>query len=296
MFWSKTNKVAFAFEKSHNIVIVLGDPIGDPKYFGKAIDEFYSFIDEYGFKSVFYEVSEDYLSLYHEHGYNFFKLGETALVDLVEFDISSSKSRDFRNVLSRFKKDGYYFQMINGSELEDSLFEELSIISNEWLKGRNEMGFSLGFFDREYLEKSPISLVRRTDTNAIIAFASLMPKYDNNKSISIDLMRFLNTVPSNTMTFLIVNLILYLKEKGYMTLNLGMAPLSNVGLTQNAHFREKLGHLVFKYGKDIYSFGGLRQYKEKFNPGWESKYLAYEELTLLPASIIEATILVHSKK
>ncbi len=29
--------------------------------------------------------------MYHDHGYYFFKLGETALIDLEEFDISSSK-------------------------------------------------------------------------------------------------------------------------------------------------------------------------------------------------------------
>ncbi len=295
LYWAKSQKVLIAFEKSHNVIIVLGDPIGNEKYFGEAIDEFHDFIDEYGYKSVFYEVGERHLPLYHEHGYYFFKLGEMALVDLEEFDIKSSKSRDFRNVLSRFKRDGYYFQMIEGKDLNDNLYDELSSISNEWLKGRNEMGFSLGFMNRFYLEQSPIGLVRKEETNEVIAFASLMPKYDN-KTYSLDLMRFKNDVPKNTMTFLILNLILYLQEQNYKLLNLGMAPLSNVGVTQNAHFRERMAHLVFKYGKEVYSFGGLRSYKEKFSPIWESRYLAYDDITLLPSSIIEATMLIHSKK
>lgn len=296
LFWSNNNKVVLAFEKSHNIIVVLGDPMGASPYFGQAIEEFHDFIDSYGFKTAYYEISEKNLPLYHEHGYNFFKLGETSLIDLEDFDIGVSKSRDFRNVLSRFKKDGYYFEMVDGSNLEDHIYNELLNISNQWLKDRNEMGFSLGFMKKDYLLHSPIALVRKTDTDEIISFASLMPKYDKDKSISIDLMRFTNDVPSNTMTFLIISLMIYLKENNYKILNLGMAPLSNVGLTQNAHFRERIAHLVFKYGKDIYSFAGLRQYKEKFNPIWESRYLAYEDLPMLPASIIEATMLIRAKK
>lgn len=75
-----------------------------------------------------------------------------------------------------------------------------------------------------------------------------------------------------------------------------MAPLSNVGENSNSHLREKLAHLVFKYGNNLYGFKGLRNYKNKFRPIWVSRYLAYEDLTLLPSSIIEVTRLIHSKK
>ena len=296
LFYASSNKVLLAFEKSHNIIVVLGDPIGDENYFSEAIVEFQKFIDEYGFKSAFYEVRESLMALYHQHGYYFFKLGETALVDLKNFNISSSTSRDFRNVLSRFKRDGYEFELLEANSIDDNLFSTLKDISDEWLEGRNEMSFSLGTMDHKYLNRSQVGLIKSIKTGNIIAFVSLMPKYDKGKSTSIDLMRFKKDVPSNTMTFLILNLIILLKEKEYEILNLGMAPLSNVGDEKNAHFKEKIAHIIFKYGKNIYSFGGLRNYKEKFNPIWKGRYLAYEDLTLLPTSLIEATMLIHSKK
>ena len=296
IYWASSNEVIIGFEVRGNIAIVLGDPIGNPKYFGEAIEEFRDFIDEYGYKLVFYEVSDELLPMYHDHGYYFFKLGETALIDLEEFDISSSKNRDFRNVLSRFKRDGYYFELKYMSDIDDSLYQELKSISDEWLEDRNELGFSLGFMNRKYLEHSPLAFIKKVDTDEIIAFASLMPKYDNGKSMSLDLMRFKKQVPNNTMTFLILGIILSLKDNGYKIFNLGMAPLSNVGESSNSHFREKLAHLVFKYGNNVYGFKGLRNYKNKFRPIWISRYLAYEDLTLLPSSIIEVTRLIHSKK
>lgn len=296
IYWASSNEVIIGFEVSSNVVVVLGDPIGNSKYFGDAIEEFRDFVDEYGYKLVFYEISDELLPMYYDHGYYFFKLGETALVDLEEFDISSSKNRDFRNVLSRFKRDGYYFEFKYIDNIDDELYRELQDVSNEWLEGRSEIGFSLGFMDRRYLEHSPLAFIRKVDTDEIVAFASLMPKYDDNQSMSMDLMRFKKQVPNNTMTFLILNIILSLKDNGYKIFNLGMAPLSNVGENPNSHFREKLAHLVFKYGNNIYGFKGLRNYKNKFRPTWASRYLAYEDITLLPSSIIEATRLIHSKK
>jgi phosphatidylglycerol lysyltransferase len=234
--------------------------------------------------------------LYHDHGYYFFKLGETGLVELDNFDINSPKSRDFRNVLKRFEKDGFIFEIYDENSIDDDLFLTLKEVSNEWLGDRDEMGFSLGWFNKDYLNKSKVGIIQNRETLEIIAFASISPSYDNEKSVSIDLMRFKKEVPSNTMTFLILNLMLIFKESDYKVFNLGMAPLSNVGMSQNAHIPEKIAHLVFKYGKHFYSFEGLRKYKNKFDPRWEGRYLVYEDLTSLTSSLTESTMLIHSKK
>lgn len=290
-----SDDVVFLYEKAYKTIVILGDPIGDYEKFSTAIDEFHNFIDEYGYKSVFYEVSENLLSLYHEQGYYFFKLGETALVDLKTFNISHPSSRDFRNKLSRFKRDGYTFQMLEKNSVDEEFYSQLKEISDEWLDNRSEMGFSLGFINKEYINKSKIGIIKNNETGLIIAFASLIPKYDNENSISIDLMRFRKEVPSNTMEFLILNLILTLQTLNYKTLNLGMAPLSNVGENKNAHIKERIAHIIFTNIKSIYNFNGLRKYKEKFNPQWEGRYLAYEDITSLPTSLIESALLIHSK-
>ncbi len=293
IFWAASGTVAIVYEKSHHMIVVLGDPIGETKNFSKAISEFRKFIDEYGYKSAFYQVSESMLSIYHDHGYDFFKLGETALVDLKMFDLTGSRKKDFRNIMSRFKREGYVFQLFES--LPENLFLSLKEVSDEWLEGRDEMSFSLGKFDEQYLKKSPIGIIKARDTDEIIAFASIMPSYNENQSASIDLMRFKKETPNNTMTFLILNLLIAYKEVGYEIFNLGMAPLSNVGTMKSAHLSEKIARLVTHYGKRFYSFTGLRNYKGKFDPTWEARYLAYEDGVLLPSSLIEATILIHSK-
>jgi len=294
LFWATSDKVVIVYKKSHHLIIALGDPIGDSTCFRAALAEFQQFINEYGYKAAFYQVSEKFLAIYHDLGYYFFKLGELAIINLTHFELTGSKYRDFRNVLSRFNRDGYAFEIF--SSLPDHLFPVLKKVSDEWLEGRKEMGFSLGFFDKAYLEYSPIAIIKKVDTNEVIAFASIIPSYNHNQSASIDLMRFKKDVPNNTMTFLILNLLMNYKAEDYQTFNLGMATLANVGKTQNAHRSEKIAHLICQHGKRFYSFDGLRKYKDKFDPMWSARYLAYEKLTLLPTSLIEATLLIHSNK
>lgn len=245
-------------------------------------------------KIAFYEVSDSWLPIYHDYGYDFFKLGETAVIDLEKFDLNGPANRDFRNVMSRFDRDGYVFELVDN--ISDRMLEPLKSISDRWLKGRKEMGFSLGSFDREYLRHSPIAMVKNSKTGEIISFASVMPSYDGDKSASIDLMRFGDDVPSNSMTYLILNLLLAYKGKGFKLFNLGMAPLSNVGSAQKSHITEKAANLFMRHGRRFYSYDGLRKYKNKFNPSWEERYLAYEDITALPSSLIESLILIYSDK
>ena len=62
-------------------------------------------------------------------------------------------------------------------------------VSDLWLDNRQEMHFSVGQFNEEYLSKAPIG-VMRNENNEVIAFCSLMPTYFND-AISVDLIRWL---------------------------------------------------------------------------------------------------------
>jgi phosphatidylglycerol lysyltransferase len=64
------------------------------------------------------------------------------------------------------------------------------------------------------------------------------------------------------------------KEAGYERFSLGMAPLSGFQPTPLASSWHRLGALIWQHGNRLYNFQGLRLFKAKFNPVWESRYLA----------------------
>lgn len=290
-YYSKDNEntVAFQYGVINNKAIVMGEPFGKEEDIGDALFSFNNDCLKSGLRPIFYEVGEKFTLNLHDYGYDFMKFGENAFVNLEEFSMAGRKKSTERNILNRFDKDGYKFEIVN-PPYHDDFLDKLEEISNSWLDGRDEKGFSLGFFDRDYLRRSAIAIV--IDSNGeITAFTNIMP--DKNKEVlSIDLMRYdMEKNVNSMMDFLFLNLFIYGQENNYKYFNLGMAPLSNVGMMKSAYLTERMAYLVYKHGNKFYSFKGLRNYKQKYASDWIPKYTAYAKGNWLLYSLIALSLI-----
>ncbi|MDQ1145471.1 phosphatidylglycerol lysyltransferase [Bacillus sp. SORGH_AS 510] len=294
IFWNSKKNILIPFQKYADKLVILGDPIGEQIEISNAIEEFQEIADIHGFTPVFYQVSDDMLPYLHGHGFAFFKLGEEAFVDLKTFSLSGNKQKALRTLKNKLNRESYEFELIK-PPFSACFIEELREVSNEWLQGRKEKGFSLGFFDEEYLNKAPIAIVR-DEEKKILGFMSIMYVYDNKQTISVDLMRFRPDAPAGIIDFLFLSLIDWSKEEGYGRFNMGMAPLANVGLSRFAFLSEKIAAQLFLHGHFIYHFQGLRQFKQKYTNIWEPKYLAYRRKSSLPFIMAQITLLISKKR
>jgi phosphatidylglycerol lysyltransferase len=95
------------------------------------------------------------------------------------------------------------------------------------------------------------------------------------------------------MDFIFIQLLIHFKEQGFKHFSFGVAPLSKVGAAPRSHRAERIAHFIYEHGQKLYSFEGLRKFKDKFDPTWEPKYLAYPQLMSLPALLIEVTMMVN---
>lgn len=291
-YFSQDKKVLIAYTPYKDKMVVLGDPIGEKELFINAILEFRHFADKFDMIPVIYEASDENLSIYHDNGYEFFKLGEEALINLVDFNLTGKKKQDLRIARNKMDKNEFQFAMTM-PPFDKEFLDKLRVISDEWLGERKEKGFSVGWFDTDYLNRAPIAVINRDDD--ILAFASIMPIYDN-VTISIDLMRGKVEAPSGVMDALFLGIINWSKDNGYKQFSLGVAPLSNVGSNPYSHTDEKLGKYVYNYGNKIYSFRGLRKFKEKFQPEWKGVYLAYPKGAKLTLLVLELALLAGKHK
>ena len=265
-------------------VIVMGSPFGKEEDYKKLLEKFVKDADLYGYKAIFYEVGEEETIKLHDFGFSFIKFGETASIDLEEFSLEGRDHKSQRNVMSKFEKNSYSFEVVSGPFDKDFL-DTLEEISNDWLGGRREKGFSLGYFDRDYLGLCDMAIVK-DENGKILAFANIMPNPGDTWA-TIDLMRYYREgTPNSIMEYLFLNLFLYFKGKGKKYFAMGMAPLSNVGINSNSFVEEKIAYLVYKFGYKFYSFEGLRAYKEKFKPIWEPIYLSYPKKSWLLYTMI----------
>ncbi|MBC2368211.1 bifunctional lysylphosphatidylglycerol flippase/synthetase MprF [Listeria booriae] len=264
--------VLFQFKAYNDKCTVMGDPSGKRADFPAAIEAFLEECDIWGYSPVFYEVSQEIVMILHEYGYDFIKMGEEAHVELDMFSLVGKKNKGKRTIKNRFEKENYAFEVVS-PPFDSHFVETLREISDEWLGSRKEKGFSLGFFTEDYIQRSPIGIVKEENGN-IIAFANLIPTY-NDPEGTIDLMRHKKDAPSGVMDYLFLSLFEYMKEDGKTYFNLGMAPLSNVGSSKKSFVQERIAFLVYNFGTRFYSFQGLRNYKNKYATSWKPRYTLY---------------------
>ncbi len=293
VYWNIDQTVLFSYQKYADKIVVLGNPIGEEADFSSAIEEFLQTADLYGFTPVFYEINDTILPSLHEHGFNFLKLGEEAFVKLDSFTFTGKKMKGCRAVKNKFEREQFSVDLLS-PPYSSEIMIELEEVSTKWLQGRAEKGFSLGFFDKDYLNTSKIAVLR--DEDSIIGFASIMPMYDNNERISVDLMRFKPDAPSGTMDFIFLSLFEWAKGEGYRIFNIGMSPLSNVGQSRYSFLSEKIAAQIFLHGHYFYHFKGLKNFKDKYADFWESKYVAYRKKTNLSFTMVQITLLIGKKR
>ncbi len=270
--------------------VALGDPVGPPDRFADLVRRFLERADDFGGTPVFYEVRKDFLHHYADFGLAFVKLGEEARVDLQQFTLEGGQASRWRQAMRRLEKEGGSFRLLPAGESR-AVMDRLQIVSNNWLEEKKsaEKGFSLGFFDPEYLARFPIGVIERG--GEVQAFANLWPGPGRHE-LSIDLMRYHRDAPDGVMEALIVHLLKWGKEQGYRWFALGMAPMSGFEQSPAAPLWSRLGTFLYEHGESFYNFQGLRAYKEKFHPVWEPHYLAYPGGLTLPRILTDVSALV----
>jgi phosphatidylglycerol lysyltransferase len=270
--------------------IAMGDPVGPLDSWKDLLWSFRELCDRYDAWPVFYSVDKTNLDLYVELGMTFLKVGEEAVVDIQAFSLEGPAHRGLRYTHNKLQKQNCVFSIIDPQEIP-SILSTLREISDKWLeqKKTKEKKFSLGFFNPQYLSKTPVAVVKQGDR--IIAFANMWFGAQKQE-LSVDLMRFLPDSPDGIMDYLFTELLLWGKQQGYGSFNFGMVPLSGFKDKPLATLWTRTGVYIFRHGEHFYNFQGLLQYKNKFHPQWYPKYLAGPKGLMLPRILANVASLI----
>jgi len=266
-----------AFVQKGTTALALGDPIGPATDFAACLQAFEAHCTGLGWKPAFYQTLPDHLEGYKAAGYDVLAVGHEGVVELAGF----APSKSLKSTCNKLAKKGFTAEILQ-PRLDPALVAELRAISDEWLSMMNgsEKRFSLGWFDAEYVASGPVIVVR-TPEGKVSAFANLIREFQKNE-LTIDLMRRRAEVESGTMDFLFVSLLEWAKAQGFETFNLGLSPLAGVGEKEDDPVPDRTLHFLYEHLNKFYNFKGLHQFKEKFKPRWEPRYLIYPGLARLP--------------
>jgi phosphatidylglycerol lysyltransferase len=290
LLFSESRDAFLMYQVSGGSWVALGDPVGRRESHEELVRQFRELSDRHAGRTVFYQVSGERLPLYVDLGLAALKLGEEARVPLADFSLEGSARAELRTQRRRAERDGASFEVVPAAQLAP-LMPRLKQISDAWLeeKAVAEKGFSVGAFSPEYVSNFPIGLVRCEGEP--VAFATLWAAGDGEE-LAVDLMRFGPDAPRGAMDFLFIELMLWARTQNFRWLNLGMAPLAGLEQHPLAPAWHRVGNFIFRHGEHFYNFDGLRRYKSKFNPVWESKYLASPGGLTLPRVLLDISALI----
>ena len=269
--------------------IAMSEPVGDPDEFPSLVWSFREAADAAGCSIVFYSVSRDFLPLAADLGLTVQKVGETAVIPLTTFSLEGPARSGLRQTVRRGERDGLSFDVIPVEDVP-GVMNQLIAVSEDWLLVHEgaEKSFSLGRFDPDYIARSPIGVARVEDK--IVAFANIW-EGAGKRDRAIDLMRFSSDAPKSVMEYLFIQLLLWAKDQGGESFDLGMAPLAGLESHRLAPALSRLGTFIYEHAGSVYGFEGLRAYKQKFRPEWQPLYLATSNSRGVATALADVAIL-----
>ncbi len=276
------------------VAVVAGDPVGAPEAIGPLIDRFVDLCRRNDWVPVFYETSERHLDDYRRNGLRWFKVGEEAVLPLATWSLDGGKVAKVRQFINKVRREAPDLQVREYRRVEPDpeIDDQLEEISKTWLaakKGR-EMGFNLGIFSVEELADKR-TMIAQHDSGVVDAFVTWLP-YRAGRAVVLDAMRRRDTAQPGVMDLLIAHSAMSFKREGLEAVSLAVAPLANADEAAALSPYDRGVKLLFDHLSTIYGYQSLFQYKKKFNPTWEARYLVFPRPDQL-VRIAYALVAIH---
>ena len=272
-FFSPSRESFVSYRMVGGVAFCLADPVGPDVDRDSIIKSFLMFCEENGWQAAMMMPDDPYV--YNQYGLSLFRVGEEAIIDLEYFAAHTINTRHLRRITKVFGSEGFQIARYK-SPVPQSVLNEAQQISRQWLAlpHHREYGFFQGKFDRSYMEKCTLCVLRDKD-GKMVAFINEVPSYRPGEA-AFDLMRYVPGSHWGAMDYLFAQMMLIQKNEGFRMFNFAVAPFVGIGDRPNATLTEKAVNQIFERLDWFLHSKGIKQYKLKFEPRWRDVYVAYQ--------------------
>ena len=293
LFFNDSETAFIMYAVQGNKWIAYSDPVGPKEAIEPLVWSFWEEAYDNAAHPVMFEVSKAYLPLWAEMGFSLHKIGEEAEIELSDFTLTDTPFEAMRAAHKHAIEEGLELT-INQAPHSQAFIDQLKSISDAWITDKvgGEKGFSLGRFDPDYLQHFSIATIKRA--GQFLAFANILRPGDGSH-VSIDMMRYPPDQASGLMEFFFVELIDYSRKSGAKEFSLSLAPLAGVEIRKGARLWSRFGSIMYRHGRYFYNFEDLRDFKQKFQPQWQPRFVAVPP-GVFPLSALRDVTLVISRR
>jgi lysyl-tRNA synthetase, class II len=279
--FSPSRRAFLAYRVVAGTALVSGGPVGDDAEIDELLRELRRLARTNGWRLAVVGVSGEQLDRYRALGLKPVPIGEEAVLHPQEFTLEGRAIRKVRQSVSRLRKAGYSFRVVEADEVESELEAELEDVSVAWRRGQPERGFSMAIDDLHV--PGTVLALAEDASGRVGGFLHLAPTPAGG-GWSLSAMRRRRDVPNGLTEFLVVEALGWAREAGASELSLNFCALTDFlapeRVTTPVRRLVRRGLLL---ADNLFQLERLYSFNRKFFPVWRRRYICVERFTDLPA-------------
>jgi lysyl-tRNA synthetase class 2 len=263
------------------VLVVSGDPVGDPASVGELLREAIHFAEERSLRLAALGVSAEGRKVFEQAGLRSLYLGDEAIVDTAGFSLEGRSVRKVRQSVTRLEKAGYSAELKEIGDLDGAELAQLEEVAKHWRDGAPERGFSMAMdsLRNPHCGRTLVLVARHAD-GSVGGFLQFVPAFGRDAQ-SLSLMRRRHDTPNGMTEFMIARAIELLRDRGVSEVSLNFAAFARL-LREPDGLLERAAGKAIALGDTWFQIERLYRFNAKFFPRWEPRYLMYERRFGLP--------------
>ena len=299
--FAPNGRAAITYRVEVGVCLASGDPVGDPKAWPQAIEEWLALCQTYGWAPGVMGASSTAAQAFRESGLNALQLGDEAILYPDAFRLSGPDMRAVRQAVTRARRAGATVRIRRHRDIDSEEMARVIARAEAWRDTQSERGFSMALGRLGDPADGDCLLVEAVQNAAgkdeVVAMLSLVPW--GNNGASLDLMRRSPRSPNGTIELMVSELCMQCEGIGVTRISLNFAMFRSAfeqGAQLGAGPVARLWRGLLVFFSRWWQLETLYRSNMKYQPEWVPRYACYEDARLVPrvgiASVIAEGFLV----
>lgn len=289
VIWSPSGKAALTYRVLHGVLLIGGDPIGDPEAWPGALRAALDLAARHAWLPAVLGCSEQGATVWARHGLDALELGDEAIVTPASFTLSGRPMRGVRQAVARVERAGYTALVRRTADLPAEELAELVAAARAWRGAAAERGFSMALSRLGDPADADCVVVTAHRAGALRGLLHFVPW--GQDGLSLDLMRRDRTADNGLNELMIVALLDACRDLGVIRLSLNFAAFRSA-LERGARIGAgpvcRLWRAVPVLASRWWQIESLYRFNAKFQPTWQPRFLCFPSPRNLPRIALAA--------
>ncbi len=278
--FSPDRLAAIAYRTELGVCLASGDPIGRREHWPAAIAAWLDMVRSYGWIPGVVGASELAAQAYTDAGLRALRVGDEAILRPESYQLDDRELRPVRQAVQRLERLGYTVRIRRHRQIPPAELDRLAALSEVWLGGVEERGFSMALgrmgdpLDGDCLLVEALAPV----TGEPMGLLSFVPW--GRDGASLDVMRRSPAADNGVTELMVSKLMAEGREVGLQRVSLNFAVFrsafeegSRIGAGPMQRFWRRFLILASRW----WQLESLYRSNVKYAPEWQPRLLCYEE-------------------